>query len=117
MALNTETATLALAGLAALSAACGSNGASGSPDAAAEAASGGPDSSCVAFVPPASFNPSSPTVSFSGDVMPVFATSCAIPSCHGSVPGAQGGLYLGSKAGAFLCGAVIPVDGGLATTA
>jgi len=26
-------------------------------------------------------------------------------------------LYLGSKAGAFLCGAVIPVDGGLATTA
>jgi NAD(P)-dependent dehydrogenase (short-subunit alcohol dehydrogenase family) len=26
-------------------------------------------------------------------------------------------LYLASKASAFVCGAVIPVDGGLATTA
>jgi NAD(P)-dependent dehydrogenase (short-subunit alcohol dehydrogenase family) len=26
-------------------------------------------------------------------------------------------LYFASKAGAFVCGAVIPVDGGLATTA
>jgi hypothetical protein len=38
-------------------------------------------------------------VSFSTDVLTIFATSCAIPSCHGSATASQGGLYLGSNPG------------------
>jgi hypothetical protein len=54
---------------------------------------------CSAFVPPASFSPTSPAVSFTNDVFPIFETSCAFPSCHGSSSNPQGGMYLGGDEG------------------
>ena len=53
-------------------------------------------STCPApYVPPASFDPSSPTVSFTASVFPIVSTSCAFSSCHGSLGAPPGGLYLG----------------------
>jgi hypothetical protein len=75
---------------ATLSAGCSSNSAAPPP--------AGSDAGCTAFVPPASFNPSSPTYSFSNDVMPIFEASCAFTSCHGSIAAPQAGMYLGSNA-------------------
>jgi len=56
----------------------------------------GDGESCQAFVPPASFDPTSPVVTFTGDVLPIFSASCAFVSCHGSETGPQGGVYLGA---------------------
>jgi hypothetical protein len=95
-------APLLFAPLAALAgglffAACSSNGAvpAGVDSGAAEESDAG-DAACQAFVPPTSFNPSSPAVTFSGDVLPIFSASCAFSSCHGAATGPQGGLYLGT---------------------
>lgn len=60
--------------------------------------SGDEKRTCNDYTPPASFDPSSPAVSFSKDVMPVFSTSCAFSSCHGSLSGDANGVYLGSDA-------------------
>jgi hypothetical protein len=51
---------------------------------------------CQAYVPPSTFSPTSPTVTFSADVMPIVLRSCAFASCHGSESGPTGGMYLGA---------------------
>jgi hypothetical protein len=51
---------------------------------------------CQAYVPPSTFSPTSPTVTFSADVMPIVLRSCALASCHGSAIGPTGGMYLGA---------------------
>jgi hypothetical protein len=61
---------------------------------------GGSDgAACSAFVPPASFSPTSPTVSFTNDVFPIFETSCAFSSCHGSSSNPAAGMFLGADEG------------------
>jgi hypothetical protein len=73
--------TVAILCLAAAVSACSSSG----DDARA---------ACTAYEVPASFDPAQPAVSFSKDVAPIFASSCALPSCHGS-RGLSNGVYLG----------------------
>jgi hypothetical protein len=78
-----------------LAAACssGSPAAPGLPDAAAPDGSG-----CVPFVPPATFNPAAPVVSFMNDVQPIFQASCSLSSsCHNSTNTSPAGLYLGAQ--------------------
>jgi hypothetical protein len=59
-------------------------------------ATGCPDSNkCEDYSPPATFDPNTPSVSFSATVMPVFAASCAFTSCHGSPSNSNNGIYLG----------------------
>jgi hypothetical protein len=55
-------------------------------------------SSCDDDQPPASFDPSTPAVSFSRDVMAVFTQSCAFSTCHGSGVGPANGVFLGRDA-------------------
>lgn len=59
------------------------------------AASCSKDRVCRDYTPPTTFDAMSPPVSFSRQVMPIFATSCALPSCHGSSFGTANGIYLG----------------------
>jgi hypothetical protein len=56
----------------------------------------GDGSTCQPYVPPSSFHPSSPQISFSTEVMPIFRSSCGLASCHGSVTSPQAGIYLGN---------------------
>lgn len=49
---------------------------------------------CSDYEPPASFDPQTPAVSFSNDVMPIFKQSCAFTACHG-LSGSNNGVYLG----------------------
>ncbi len=51
--------------------------------------------SCKDYEPPAGFDASKPTVSFSKDVAAVFARSCAFSTCHGSNIGPANGVFLG----------------------
>jgi len=57
-----------------------------------------PASGCEDHRPPAGFDALAPAVSFSRDVLPVFATSCAFSTCHGSNVGPANGVYLGTDA-------------------
>jgi hypothetical protein len=50
---------------------------------------------CDDYAPPPTFDPQSPVVSFTVAVMPVFANSCALTTCHGSTTGDNNGIYLG----------------------
>jgi hypothetical protein len=57
---------------------------------------------CEAYVPPSTFDATSPAVPFSQGatadsptVMKVILQSCAFSSCHGSIAGPTGGMYLG----------------------
>jgi hypothetical protein len=52
---------------------------------------------CQAYVAPTTFDPTSPPVSFTNDVLPLINRSCAFTSCHGSLGGPTGGMYLGSE--------------------
>jgi hypothetical protein len=52
---------------------------------------------CDDYSPGPSFNANSPTVSFTNDVMPIFATSCAFGTCHGSAFDGANGVYLGGS--------------------
>jgi hypothetical protein len=54
---------------------------------------GGP--ACTDYEPPAGFDATTPAVSFSKDVMPVFTLSCAFSTCHGSNIGPANGVFLG----------------------
>jgi hypothetical protein len=68
-------ATLALAGVG-----CGDDPSEGDPN-------------CYDY---ASFNASTPTVSFKTDVLPIFRNSCGLSAgCHGADPGPAGQPYLG----------------------
>src|SRR4051794_12776428 len=51
-------------------------------------------STCSAYEVPAETSLAQPTVSFRGDVMPIFRQSCAFSSCHGSATNHR--VYLGS---------------------
>lgn len=53
-----------------------------------------PGKTCVEEDVPAGFDPAPPT-SFSRDVMPVFRTSCAFSTCHGTTVGDANGVFLG----------------------
>jgi hypothetical protein len=75
--------------LAATSASCSST------DAPPTLAAQGPGA-CEPYVPPSTFDPTSGAVSFSRDVMPLVARSCAFESCHGTLTGPTGGMYLGT---------------------
>ena len=72
-------------------------GACSSSGAAPDAGPVTPDdaATCQVYSPPASFDPTTPAVTFSGGVLPLFAASCAFASCHGSTTAPQGGLFLG----------------------
>lgn len=59
---------------------------------------GGEGDSCSDYSPPASFDPQSPTVSLSRDVVPIFKRSCAFTSCHG-LQGSNNGVFLGESGG------------------
>lgn len=74
--------------------------------------SGDEKKACSDDTPPSSFDPSSPAVSFSKDVMPIFATSCAFSSCHGSLSGDTNGVYLGSGDPAKLYAGIVGVRSG-----
>jgi hypothetical protein len=70
-------ATLALAGVG-----CGDDPSEGDPN-------------CYDY---ASFNASTPTVSFKTDVLPIFRNSCGLSGgCHGTNPGVMGQPYLGPQ--------------------
>ncbi|WP_146647707.1 hypothetical protein [Labilithrix luteola] len=53
---------------------------------------------CSDYTPPATFDATTPAVSFSKDVMPIFKQSCAFSTCHGSNVGDANGVYLGDDA-------------------
>jgi len=55
-------------------------------------------SSCDDYTPPAGFDATTPAVSFSRDVMPIFGQSCAFSTCHGSTVGSANGVFLGKDA-------------------
>jgi hypothetical protein len=54
--------------------------------------------SCADYAPPAGFDATTPAVSFSKDVMPIFGQSCAFSTCHGSSVGPANGVFLGKDA-------------------
>lgn len=56
-----------------------------------------PTSACNDYVPPSDFDATKP-VSFSADVVPIFARSCAFSTCHGSNVGPANGVFLGRDA-------------------
>jgi hypothetical protein len=67
------------------------------------------DDVCSDYNPPASFDATSPTVSFSKDVLPIFSKSCAFTSCHGSATGSSNGVFLGGTDPARVHKAVVDV--------
>ncbi len=92
---------LALAGLLACS------GDSPASSAGPDSGGGGADSgACAAYAPPPTFDPTTPAVSFTNDVFPVFAASCAFSDCHGSLDASEDGLYLGADVDAVYKGLV-----------
>lgn len=51
---------------------------------------------CSDYLPPASFDATTPVVSFKADVFTkIFTMSCAFSSCHGTQSGSSNGVYLG----------------------
>jgi hypothetical protein len=77
--------------------------------AAAPACSSSPPNKCVAYVVPAGFDATTPTVSFKNDIVPIFSGppgagptshgACAFSSCHGVTTGSNAAaLYLGGDA-------------------
>lgn len=82
--------------------------------AAASACSSSSDdarNACTAYEVPASFDAQQPAVSFSKDVLPIFGSTCALPSCHGST-GAANGVYLGGSDPAKVYQALVDVPAG-----
>lgn len=57
-----------------------------------------PEPACKDYAPPADFDALNPRVSFTRDVMPVFAQSCAFSTCHGANAGSANGVFLGRDA-------------------
>jgi hypothetical protein len=53
-------------------------------------------SSCNDYSPPADFNASTPSISFSKNVVPIFGLSCAFSTCHGATTGNPNGVFLGN---------------------
>lgn len=74
-----------------------------------------PASACNDYQPPSGFDANTPAVSFSKDVMPVFAQSCAFSTCHGSTVGPANGVFLGRDA-AKVHAAIVNVRGDELTT-
>ena len=70
----------------------------------------GPSSGCDDHAPPAGFDALTPAVSFSRDVLPIFARSCAFSTCHGSTSGPANGVFLG-RDGPRVHAAVLNVKG------
>ncbi|MBX3264457.1 MAG: hypothetical protein KIS78_23130 [Labilithrix sp.] len=66
-------------------------------------------SACTDYSPPASFDAQNPAVSFSNDVMPIFAQSCAFSSCHGSASGSSNGVFLGGTDASRVHQAIVDV--------
>ncbi len=66
-------------------------------------------SACADYAPPASFDAQTPTVSFSRDVMPIFAQSCSFSSCHGSSAGSANGVFLGGTDASLVHQAIVDV--------
>jgi hypothetical protein len=64
---------------------------------------------CEDYVPPASFDQATPTMSFARDVMPIFSTSCAFTSCHGTAFGDANGVFLGGTNPAKVFAAIVDV--------
>lgn len=96
------TVAVALAGVAAAAA-------------ATSCSSDPPASSCNDYEPPAGFDATTPAVSFSKDVVPIFGQSCAFSTCHGSSVGAANGVFLGRDA-AKVHAAIVNVAGDELTT-
>ncbi|MDB4935028.1 MAG: hypothetical protein JWP87_2000 [Labilithrix sp.] len=72
----------------------------GSPAESADTSTEQNATSCAETdVAPAASTASSRQVSFSSDVLPIFATSCSFGSCHGATRGDNNGVFLGTKAG------------------
>lgn len=56
---------------------------------------GGANGNCAPYVVPAGTDLTTPTISFSNDIMKLFNDSCDLSSCHGKTTNPQGGLFLG----------------------
>ncbi len=69
-----------------------------------------PEPACKDYAPPADFDALNPSVSFTRDVMPIFAQSCAFSTCHGANAGSANGVFLGRDA-ARVHAAVVSVKG------
>lgn len=58
---------------------------------------------CSDYMPPPSFDATTPVVSFKKDIFePIFAKSCTFSSCHGSQSGSSNGVYLGGSDASFV---------------
>jgi hypothetical protein len=55
------------------------------------------EKTCSDYTPPASFDPTTPVVSFREKVVPIFNFSCSFTSCHGNQFGNANGVYLGGE--------------------
>jgi hypothetical protein len=74
----------------------------------------GPDpvsTTCGDYTAPASFDALAPAVSFSRDVLPIFAQSCAFSTCHGATVGPANGVFLGRGDAARVHAAIVGVKG------
>ena len=75
----------------------------------------GNGSSCDDYAPPAGFDDTTPAVSLSKDVLPIFGRSCAFSTCHGSTIGTANGVFLGKDAPRVVA-ALVGVKGDELTT-
>ncbi|CAN5923819.1 hypothetical protein BH11MYX4_BH11MYX4_19120 [soil metagenome] len=101
MRLASSLALLSLIALGAASAGCPAETGGGS--------SGTSGAACD-YSPPTGFDALSPAVSFTNDVLPVFAQSCAFSTCHGSTTGPANGVFLG-RDGPKVHAAIVNVKG------
>jgi hypothetical protein len=84
--------------LTTLAAACGGGNPASAGDGARGTSGGASSGACSTYSPPASFDATSPAVSFHADVLPILVSSCGFSSCHGARSGAAGGMQISSDA-------------------
>src|SRR5689334_12303478 len=64
---------------------------------------------CRDYSPPGSLDLQNPPVSFSREVLPIFAQHCTQPSCHGSTIGSTNGVTLGGDDATHIHQAIVDV--------
>ena len=71
------------------------SGCGGSSGGATMTDDGGANGNCAPYVVPTGTDLTTPTMSFSSDIMKLFNDSCDLSSCHGNTTNPQGALFLG----------------------
>lgn len=66
---------------------------------------------CTDYTPRATFDPNAP-VSFKANVLPIFASSCAFSTCHGSTTGDPNGIFLGAASASTVRNGIVDVPSG-----